>query len=107
MTSLIDPAILTQTKARLEELSIELQDPAVYGTASAAGLVQEQQRELTARLELFERVQKSEQDLEESRLIANDPELGELAQADIVRLEAELEASTSEVQAALVPADPK
>lgn len=105
MTSLIDPAILTQTKARLEELSTELQDPSVYGTASAAGLVQEQ-RELTARLELFERVQKSEQDLEESRLIANDPELGELAQADIVRLEAELEASTGEVQAALVPADP-
>lgn len=102
---MIDQASIDKLTARLAELEAELARPEIYASPKAAGLVHEQ-RDLQTRLELFQDVQKTETDLEDAKTLANDPEMGELARAEIPELEAKLEGLQDKVRAALVPIDP-
>ena len=102
---MIDQAAIDKLKTRLAELEAELARPEIYASPKAASLVHEQ-RDLQTRLELFEDVQKTETDLEDAKALANDAEMGELARAEIPKLEAKLEGLQDKVRAALVPIDP-
>lgn len=102
---MLDQTSIDKLTARLAELEAELARPEIYASPKAAGLVHEQ-RELQAKLELFAEVKKTEDDLAEARSLANDPEMGELASAEIPELEAHMESLQSKVRTALVPTDP-
>ncbi len=102
---MIDQSTIDQLNMRIKELSEELSDPAVYASPRSAKLVTEQ-RELQSRLELFEKVIRTERELRESQDLLNDPEMADLAKAEIPELEAALEKLKSKVRAALVPKDP-
>lgn len=102
---MIDQAIIDKLQARLTELETELSQPEIYASPKAASLVHEQ-RDLKDKLVLFEDVLKTETDLNEAQKLVNDPEMGDLAKAEIPELETKLEALQSRVRVALVPADP-
>lgn len=101
---MIDQAAIDKLTTRLAELEAELARPEIYASPKAASLVHEQ-RDLQNRLELFQDVQKTETDLEDAKALANDPEMGELARAEIPELETKLENLQDKVRAALVPID--
>lgn len=102
---MIDQAAIDKLTTRLAELEAELARPEIYASPKAASLIHEQ-RDLQTRLELFQEMQKTETDLEDAKALANDPEMGELARAEIPELEAKLEGLQDKVRAALVPTDP-
>lgn len=102
---MIDPTLITSIQNRLAEISSELADPSVYASPQAGALVNEQ-RILTSKLELFQEVVKTEEDLAEARLLVNDPDMGELAKAEIPDHEARLADLQAKVRLALVPVDP-
>lgn len=102
---MLDQSAIDKLRTRLAELEAELARPEIYASPKAAGLVHEQ-RELQSKLELFNDVLKTESDLAEARELASDPEMGELASAEIPGLESKLEGLQGKVRAALVPSDP-
>ncbi len=102
---MIDQETIQQLEDRLAELSKELSNPTVYASSKSAKLVAEQ-RELQARLELFQDVIHTEQQLADSKELLNDPEMSELAKLEIPELEHRLEGLKQRVRSALVPKDP-
>lgn len=102
---MIDPATIEKMKTRLAQIEADLARPDVYASPKAAALVHEQ-RDLMTKLALFEDVTKTEDDLAEARTLAHDPEMGELATAEIPQLESKLDSLQDKVRAALVPVDP-
>jgi peptide chain release factor 1 len=103
--TMIDQASVDKLTARLAELEAGVARPEIYASPKAASLVHEQ-RDFQTRLELFQDVQKTETDLEDAKALTNDPEMGELARAEIPELEAKLEGLQGKVRTALVPIDP-
>ncbi len=62
--------------------------------------------EINGMLELAREIEQSEQNLKEARELADDPELGEMAKADIESLTAKIEALKAELDEKLMPHDP-
>ncbi len=102
---MIDQAKINEIKDRLSQIEQKLSDPAVYTSSKSAKLVAEQ-RDLIAKLELFEQVIKTEQELVDAQAMLNDADLSELAREEIERLNRELEELQAKVRVALVPKDP-
>ncbi len=63
--------------------------------------------ELREILGLHDAIQNKKSNLEEARELSNDPELGELARADIERLTSELEEDEAKLEELLLPRDPE
>jgi peptide chain release factor 1 len=102
-------ALLRQALQRAEEVEKELSDPA---TARDTGRLQALGRE-HARLvpirRLAERLDRLREDLRQARELAEDPgdpELAALAQADLQRLPAEVDAAEAQLHELLLPRDP-
>ncbi len=97
----------TEQKLRNEyaQINQRLLDPAVFGTPEAASLGK-RQVELASTIDLYDRRAKLTADLESNRQALEDPELHELAQAEIPELETQLESIQDELKLALVPKDP-
>lgn len=102
---MIDQTKINETKDRLAQIENELADPAVYTSAKSASLINEQ-RDLTAKLELFEKITRTENELSEAKKLLKDSDMVELATAEISKLENELEDLHSKLRLALVPRDP-
>ncbi len=97
----------TERKLRDEytQLNERMQDPTVYGTPEAANLGK-RQVELASTIELYDRRAKLSSDLEENRQALSDPELHDLAEAEIPELEHQLNQTQEALKLALVPTDP-
>ncbi len=103
---MIDQAKITEINNRLAKLEQELSDPAIYASPKSATLINEQ-RDLMAKLELFNNLRKIETELKDARkMLTGDAEIAELAREEIVRLEQKLTDSQAQVRLALVPQDP-
>lgn len=99
-------AKITEINQRLAQLKVELANPAVYASPKSAALVNEQ-RDLLAKLELFEQVGKTEAELQEAReMLSGEAEMAELAREEIPQLEQKLADLQAQVRLALVPKDP-
>lgn len=95
----------TSIRAEYAEITEAIDDSALFGTPKMVKLAK-RQAELTPLVELYDRRQHVAGDLESSREALSDPELAELARAEIPELEATLEAIASDLRHALVPKDP-
>ena len=99
-------AKLEQLSARLEELNALLSsEDATHNMNSYRQLAREH-AEITPVVELFQRYQKSERDIESARELASDPEMKELAEAEIEAGWEKLAELETELQKQLLPKDP-
>jgi peptide chain release factor 1 len=97
----------TETNLRQEsdQIATRMTDPALFGTPEMVSLAK-RQAELSPIIELYQSRQKLRDDLESSKSALDDPELQELARADISDLEAKLQETDDRLRLALVPKDP-
>ncbi len=93
---------LTTELRKVEE---ELSQPEVYTSPNAGALVNKQ-RDLQEKIDLFSRIQKLEQEIEDAKTMLNDNEMKELATETISELEPQLTKLQAEAQKALLPTDP-
>lgn len=93
----------TEKKLRDEyrQITERLSDSSLYGTPEMAVLGR-RHSELSSLVELFDRRHQLSQDIE----ALNDPELAEMAEAELPKLRQDLEATEAKLQLALVPKDP-
>jgi len=83
----------------------KLADPAIAGTPEMIALGK-RQAQLAPTLDLWERLQAAQKQLDESRSALSDPELAELAEAELPGLEADVERLDQELKLTLVSNDP-
>lgn len=102
---MIDQEKIDQLNSELESVEKELSDPSVYASPKSAQLVA-RQRDLVKKLDLFNAVQKTSDDLKEARTLLEDPEMKDLAEETITELEPKLATLESEAKVALLPVDP-
>lgn len=103
--STIDNTTINNTRAELESIEAQLADPKIYASPDSGKLVN-RQRELTDKLNLFERVQKTEEDLATATEMQNDPEMKDFANEEVAKLTNQLQELENEVKVALIPTDP-
>lgn len=96
---------ITRLNKALAEVNIELAKPDIYASPQASVLVNKQ-RDLTAKLEIFESIQKIQNDIVEAKQMLTEPEMKELATETISDLEPKLAKLESEAKIALLPTDP-
>jgi peptide chain release factor 1 len=87
------------------ELTSRLADSTLFGTPEHIKLAK-RQAELTSLIELYDRANSLQRALASSREALTDPELAELARAEIPELEAKLKIATEQLRLALAPRDP-
>ena len=99
---------LEDTQARYEELTAKMADPAIINDAEQYRKIAKAQSELTEVVAKFRDWKKAEQELREARvmLAETDPDLREMAQAEVARLEPELVQLEQDLQILLLPKDP-
>jgi len=102
---MIDQAKIDQIKSRLSEIETKLAEPSIYASPQAGALVGEQ-RDLTTKLELFENLRKTTDELQQAQTMLSDPEMKSLAQETIDQLEPRLARLEAEAKVALLPTDP-
>jgi peptide chain release factor 1 len=97
----------TEQKFRAEstQVTAQMTNPALFGTPEMIQLAK-RQAELAPLIELYDQRTKLADDLEQSRSLRDDAEMGELARAEIPALEEQLEAVNAKLRLALVPKDP-
>jgi peptide chain release factor 1 len=88
-----------------ESISQRMTDSSLYGTPEMAKLGK-RQAEIQGTIDLYDRRRKIQEDLESNRQALDDPELRELAEAEIPDLESALEQVNSDLKLALIPKDP-
>ena len=93
---------LKQEQKEIEEF---LSKPDAYASSDFA-TKSKRGAELTAIFELKNQIEADEKALKEAHELANDPELGELARADVETLTAKLETEKAELEEKLIPRDP-
>lgn len=94
-------------RAEFKDLQTKLQDPSIYSSPDYPAMAK-RQAELEKLVELFDEQNKLSNQLEEAKKMAGseDNELSEMAQSEVVELEAKLSAINSELLALLVVKDP-
>lgn len=97
---------LKEVKKRYEELARLLADPEVSSNAQRYQEVAREYAGLRPLMESYERYQKVKRDLEGNLELKGDPDLGEMAQEEIPRLEVELKKLEEELRILLLPKDP-
>lgn len=92
-------------RSEYDELAAKMTDSALFGTPEMVA-VAKRRADLEPLIKLYDSRAKLTRDLESSREALADPELKELAEEDIPKLEVELEHTNNELRLALVPKDP-
>ena len=95
---------------KLEEeynaLEAELGDPAVLADAARFREASRRYAELGEVVRTFREYRKAQEDLEQARELAGDPELGEMAREEAAELEVKLTELEKELEVLLLPRDP-
>ncbi len=99
---------LNESEARYNELTAKLADPSVTNDQEQYRKIARTQSELGELVSRYREFKKAEQELSEARVMLSesDPELRQMAEMEIVRLEPELAALEQELQVLLLPKDP-
>ncbi len=90
---------------KFDELTDQLSDPAVLADSSTLERVARERSRLEPIARTAAEVERLQNALDEARATLNDPDLGELAQEDIVTLEPQLEQATAQLRELLAPRD--
>jgi len=100
---------LQEIEARYDELSRLMADPAVASDHIRVAEIAREHRELEEIVALYRAHQATRQELveAESLLAENDPDMRELAQAEVARLEQRLETLEQQLTIHLLPQDPR
>jgi peptide chain release factor 1 len=93
-------------RAEYDQISERMQDASLFGTPEMSKIGR-RQAELQELIALYDRLHKLEHNLASNREALGDPELKELAEAEIPELEHELATVQDELKLALVPKDPQ
>jgi peptide chain release factor 1 len=97
---------LERLALRLQELDAMLADPAIAGDMARYRTVAREQAQAALVVELYRTLQQRERDLEQSRELLTDPELGELAREEQSTAQGDVEHLQAQLQTALLPRDP-
>ena len=99
---------LNEAEARYDELTERMADPAVLNNADEYRKIAKAQSELTELVAKYREWKRIDQELRDARpmLAETDPDLRQMAELEIVRLEPELAAIEQELQLLLLPKDP-
>lgn len=101
-------ALIAQRKNRFTELEHAIGDPDLFADPKRATETLREHRRLKQTLEIADRLENAKRQLEENIELAksDDPDFAEMAAAEIPSLEKEIPQLTSDLQYALLPADP-
>ena len=88
------------------EITQKLSDPEVLKDIKKVAELSKEQASLKDPYEAYQKLKKIEEDLEESKELVKDPELGDFAKEEITRLTAEEEELEKDIEVMLLPKDP-
>ncbi|MCU1295098.1 MAG: bacterial peptide chain release factor 1 (bRF) [Bryobacterales bacterium] len=99
---------LDQSEARFNDLTDKMADPAVINDSELYRKTSKAQSELMEIVGKYREWKKADQELQDARLMLeeSDPDLREMAQAEVARLEPTLAEIEQELQLLLLPKDP-
>jgi peptide chain release factor 1 len=99
---------LQQAEARFNELTAKMTDPAVLNDQDEYRKIAKAQSELTELVAKFREWRKSERELTDARAMLSeaDPDLRQMAELEVTRLEPELAGIEKDLQILLLPKDP-
>jgi len=97
---------LDEMERRYEEIERQMEDPAVASQFTEIERLGKARAELEPIVLRYRQLKKAKQELEESKALLADPEMKELAEPEIARLEPEIAASEAELTKMLLPKDP-
>lgn len=97
---------LKQVEARYAEIEAKLADPAWYSDNDAIQKLYREQRELQDVVEAYRDWKKCKINLEESKTLLNDPELGEVAKEEYYAAKEQLAVLEQRLRVMLLPKDP-
>jgi peptide chain release factor 1 len=99
---------LDESEARFQELTARMADPAVIGDSEQYRKTTKAQSELTDLVTKYREWKKAEQELRDARamLEETDPDLRQMAELEVTRLEPQVAAIEQELQIMLLPKDP-
>jgi len=102
---MIDEEKINNIKSQLQDVEAQLGDPKIYTSPKSASLVA-MQRDLTAKLELFNELKKTSDEISDAKSMLNDQEMKQLAQETIQQLEPKLASLEEKIKIAMLPTDP-
>jgi peptide chain release factor 1 len=99
---------LNEAEARFSELTDRMADPAVINDSDLYRKTAKAQSELSELVSKYREWRRASRELEEARVMLSetDPDLQEMAQLEVTRLEPEVAAMEQELQVLLLPKDP-
>jgi peptide chain release factor 1 len=99
---------LDEAETRYNELTARMSDPAVINDGEQYRKIAKAESELTELVSKYRQWKKAQQELQDARvmLTENEPELRQMAEAEVVRLEPELAAIEQDLELLLLPKDP-
>jgi len=98
--------VLTKKNKELKKLETQLVDPAVLSDPQKLGIINKQFQFTKHIVDIATNLQKAEQDLAGAKETLSDPEMKELAESEISRLEEEVPVLQKKLQLALIPPEP-
>ncbi len=99
-------ANLDEAVKRLEELDRQLSDPEVVRRPARLREISQERAHLVPIVERWRALERARSELAEARELLEDPEMRDMAEAEIADLEAKLPVLEAELRRALVPPDP-
>ncbi|MGI9070516.1 MAG: peptide chain release factor 1 [Bryobacteraceae bacterium] len=99
---------LDEAETRYNQLTARMTDPAVINDGEQYRKIAKAESELTDLVSKYRQWKKAQQELQDARamLSESEPELRQMAEAEIVRLEPELDAIEQDLELLLLPKDP-
>jgi peptide chain release factor 1 len=99
---------LDEAETRYNQLTARMTDPAVINDGEQYRKIAKAESELTDLVSKYRQWKKAQQELQDARamLTESEPELRQMAEAEIVRLEPELAAIEQDLELLLLPKDP-
>ncbi len=92
---------------RYDEINQMMADPEIIADFSRINELNQERYELEELVTAYQRYEIVQKQLEENRLLLDDPEMAELAEAEIESLKAESEQLDAQMMTMLIPKDPK
>jgi peptide chain release factor 1 len=97
---------LEETERRVDELTAQMADPAVINDPAQYRKIAKAHNDLSDIVGKYREWQSSTRQLEESRVLVADPDLGEMARDEILKLEPRIAQLEEELKILLLPKDP-
>jgi peptide chain release factor 1 len=99
---------LNEAETRYNDITARMSDPAVINDGEQYRKIAKAESELTELVSKYRQWKKAQRELQDARamLTENEPELRQMAEAEIVRLEPELAAIEQDLELLLLPKDP-